>query len=246
MNTINGIGVSSFNFFPTQYAIVATNIAGETTAKFRLGLLKTPPQFVKSLERFAEVDQGEKLELKALVEGSPNPKATWFKDGQEIEPSDAVKLTNTPDGVVKLEIEHAKPSDCGAYKLVIANPHGESAALCAVAVKRKFALSGSQCDLMISFFQICSGTNETGVHQAFARFEGETRRTNQFRSSSYRIPIAGDQMVQRRNTIASIASIQLCQSSGRSDWIEVSRLTTEIIEHQKLKYSLFFSLPPKH
>lgn len=49
----------------------------------------------------------------------------------------SVKLTNTPDGTVKLEIEHAKPSDCGAYKLVISNPNGESSALCAVAVKRK-------------------------------------------------------------------------------------------------------------
>lgn len=47
-----------------------------------------------------------------------------------------IKLTNTPDGVVKLEIAQALPSDCGAYKLVISNPNGESAALCAVAVKR--------------------------------------------------------------------------------------------------------------
>lgn len=45
-------------------------------------------------------------------------------------------MTKTPDGVVKLEIDQAKPSDCGAYKLVISNPNGESAALCAVAVKR--------------------------------------------------------------------------------------------------------------
>lgn len=52
-----------------------------------------------------------------------------------------IKLTNTPDGVIKLEIAHAQPSDCGAYKLVVANPHGESAALCAVAVKRKITLN---------------------------------------------------------------------------------------------------------
>lgn len=46
-------------------------------------------------------------------------------------------MTKTPDGIVKLEIEHAKPADCGAYKLVISNPNGENVALCAVAVKRK-------------------------------------------------------------------------------------------------------------
>lgn len=45
-------------------------------------------------------------------------------------------MTNTPDGIIKLEIEHAQPADCGAYKLVISNPNGENVALCAVAVKR--------------------------------------------------------------------------------------------------------------
>lgn len=48
----------------------------------------------------------------------------------------SIKLTNTPDGAIKLEIEHAQPGDCGAYKLVISNPNGENVALCAVAVKR--------------------------------------------------------------------------------------------------------------
>lgn len=46
-------------------------------------------------------------------------------------------MTTTPEGAVKLEILHAKPEDCGAYKLVITNPNGQSVALCAVAVKRK-------------------------------------------------------------------------------------------------------------
>lgn len=140
--------------------MVATNIAGETTAKFRLSLLKQAPSFVRKLDRAAEVGQGEPLQLKCVIEGSPLPKATWFKDGQELEQNDRyklifqktisnvfnqmltfcfrIKLTNTPDGVVKLEINKAKPSDCGAYKLVISNPNGENAALCAVAVIRMY------------------------------------------------------------------------------------------------------------
>lgn len=48
----------------------------------------------------------------------------------------SIQMCTTPDGLVKLEIEHAKPSDCGAYKLVISNPNGDVSALCAVAVKR--------------------------------------------------------------------------------------------------------------
>lgn len=46
-------------------------------------------------------------------------------------------MNQTPDGLIKLEIEHCKPSDCGAYKLVVSNPNGDLSALCAVAVKRK-------------------------------------------------------------------------------------------------------------
>lgn len=52
----------------------------------------------------------------------------------------SIKITSLPDGTVKLEIEHVKPTDSGAYKLVLSNPNGESIAICAVAVKRKFFL----------------------------------------------------------------------------------------------------------
>lgn len=50
----------------------------------------------------------------------------------------SVHLTNAPDGTIKLEIENAQPEDSGAYKLVVSNPSGENAALCAVAVKRNY------------------------------------------------------------------------------------------------------------
>lgn len=49
----------------------------------------------------------------------------------------SIKITSLPDGTVKLEIDHVKPTDSGAYKLVLSNPNGESIAICAVAVKRK-------------------------------------------------------------------------------------------------------------
>lgn len=135
-------------------------------------MIKAAPTFIRKLDRAVDVDEGEPLELKCVVEGSPLPAVTWLKDGQLIEPSDRyidcefsvchpyiykkngfddrittemslnqfrIQLVNTPDGAVKLTIAHAIPSDCGAYKLVLQNPHGETASLCAVAVKRKKA-----------------------------------------------------------------------------------------------------------
>lgn len=97
----------------------------------------------------------------------------------------SIKLTNTPDGVVKLEIAQAQPSDCGAYKLVISNPNGESAALCAVAIKRTFsklAILLHSNNVVLIFF--CSGTNEASLHQAIERFEGCHRTANQLRSTN--------------------------------------------------------------
>lgn len=47
----------------------------------------------------------------------------------------SVKIDISPDGIVTLVIDKVKPSDCGAYKVIISNTSGEAAMICAVAVK---------------------------------------------------------------------------------------------------------------
>ncbi|KAL4713897.1 hypothetical protein ACJJTC_015551 [Scirpophaga incertulas] len=117
------------------YKVVAINLAGEATCEAEVSLARGSPGFAHRLERQRDVDEGEPLVLKAKLDGSPLPKATWYKDGVELNPDDArVKQTCLPDGTVQLSIEEATPADCGAYKLVISNPHGDAAAQCAVAV----------------------------------------------------------------------------------------------------------------
>lgn len=102
-------------------------------------MLQTPPSFGKRLERNEDVSEGETLELKAKIQGSPRPTVAWFKDGEPISPDDKrIKTTFLPDGNVKLTIENVMPGDSGAYKLVVKNANGENACLCAVAVTRKF------------------------------------------------------------------------------------------------------------
>lgn len=105
-----------------------------------------------------DINEDEPLVLKAKITGSPKPVVSipfiwqvidfgayilqlkWYKDGEEVAPDDdRIKTEFTKDGNVKLQIDHVKPSDSGAYKLVVKNPNGETAGLCAVAVTRKFS-----------------------------------------------------------------------------------------------------------
>ncbi|XP_017836914.1 obscurin isoform X3 [Drosophila busckii] len=117
------------------YTCVAKNEVGETKALFKLALQSLAPNFSQKLDSALDVLEGEPLVLECVVDGSPLPTIQWFKDSEEVKPSQRVKLSNTPEGLVKLEINNCEPNDSGAYKLIISNPHGEKVALCAVAVK---------------------------------------------------------------------------------------------------------------
>ncbi|XP_026836119.1 obscurin isoform X2 [Drosophila erecta] len=117
------------------YTCVATNEIGVTKAPFKLALLALAPSFVKKLDNALDVLQGEPLVLECCVDGSPLPTVQWLKDGDEVKPSESIKISTNPDGLVRLEINSCQPNDSGAYKLIISNPHGEKVALCAVAVK---------------------------------------------------------------------------------------------------------------
>ncbi|CAG9815908.1 unnamed protein product, partial [Phaedon cochleariae] len=117
------------------YKAMAVNVVGEAETTSRVTMLQTPPSFGKKLDRNSDVNEGEPLELKAKINGSPRPTVAWFKDGEPISADDGnIKTTIVPDGTVKLNIDKCKPSDSGAYKLVVKNPNGETACLCAVAV----------------------------------------------------------------------------------------------------------------
>ncbi|CAG9132454.1 unnamed protein product [Plutella xylostella] len=118
-----------------KYMVRATNLVSEAVCEAVISLDQSTPGFTHKLERQKDVDEGEPILLSAKLQGSPRPTATWFKDGIEIPKTDPhITQVHLPDGTVKLSIEHAAPTDCGAYKLQISNPNGDYTALCAVAV----------------------------------------------------------------------------------------------------------------
>lgn len=66
---------------------MAKNEVGETKAPFQLAMQSLAPSFVKKLNNALDVVQGEPLVLECSVDGSPLPTVQWFKDSEEIKPS---------------------------------------------------------------------------------------------------------------------------------------------------------------
>lgn len=56
---------------------MAVNVVGEAETTARISMLQTPPSFGKRLERSEEVNEGEPLELKAKITGSPKPTVSF-------------------------------------------------------------------------------------------------------------------------------------------------------------------------
>ncbi|XP_033360525.1 obscurin isoform X6 [Bombus vosnesenskii] len=113
----------------------ATNVDGCAQTGCNLTMQLISPSFIHLLPKTKEVDEGDCLELKAKIDGSPVPDVAWYKDGEKIVPDEHMKIETLPDGSTKLTIDCVKPTDCGAYKLVMSNSTGEQSSLCAVAIK---------------------------------------------------------------------------------------------------------------
>lgn len=60
-----------------QYTVKASNLAGEAESSATLKMAQIPPSFSKTLERCVDLAEGETLELKAKVDGSPLPAVKW-------------------------------------------------------------------------------------------------------------------------------------------------------------------------
>ncbi|XP_075215546.1 obscurin isoform X5 [Lycorma delicatula] len=117
-----------------SFTVKAVNMCGEDECSAKLKMAQIAPSFLKPLDRSTDVCETEPLELKAKIEGSPLPQVKWFKDGEELPGDDRIRLTTSPDGTIKLNIDSVKPADSGQYKLVVANPNGETTGICAVVV----------------------------------------------------------------------------------------------------------------
>lgn len=52
---------------------MAVNCVGEVESSAKISMIQTPPNFSRKLDRTHEISEGQNLELKAKVTGSPKP-----------------------------------------------------------------------------------------------------------------------------------------------------------------------------
>lgn len=61
-----------------QCKAMAVNVAGEAETTARVSMVQTPPTFGRRPERSQDIMEGETLELKAKIDGSPKPRVCVY------------------------------------------------------------------------------------------------------------------------------------------------------------------------
>lgn len=67
---------------------MGVNEVGRTEAPFKLTMMALTPTFIKNLEPTQEVTEGTPLTLQCVVDASPLPIVQWYKDNEEVKPSE--------------------------------------------------------------------------------------------------------------------------------------------------------------
>lgn len=132
-------------YYLLQFSVKAVNMVGEAETTSNLTMAEIMPSFVKPFERITEAVEGSPIELQTQLIGSPRPKVTWYKDGEELknkedENTDVpqhITLEENPNGTVLMKIDKVEQGDCGAYKIIAVNNFGTSNTNTALVVNGK-------------------------------------------------------------------------------------------------------------
>lgn len=94
------------------------------------------PSFVERMES-VEINEGDSLLLRCLIEGTPEISVSWFKAGGNLCQSDLCSLAFTA-GVATLKLSKTTKFDRGEYICKAENRTGSASASCHVMVKGDF------------------------------------------------------------------------------------------------------------
>jgi hypothetical protein len=64
----------------------------------------------------------------------------WYKNGEQIQPGDGIKIEARPDGTHRLIIDKCKLDDQGDYQVEATNPAGTTSSQAPLTVLRKYTI----------------------------------------------------------------------------------------------------------
>lgn len=84
------------------------------------------PEFVQRLKSYIEAELGDTVTFSAEYRAVPRPTVKWFKDEEEVRPTERHHLdeSDDSDGVIRLRISDVIATDEGAYKCKVENREG--------------------------------------------------------------------------------------------------------------------------
>uniref|UniRef100_A0A673JL27 Titin n=1 Tax=Sinocyclocheilus rhinocerous TaxID=307959 RepID=A0A673JL27_9TELE len=93
-----------------------------------------PPKFTRKPEKVTVVKPGQLVVFECQITGTPEIDTYWFRDGNEISPSDKHKMTFV-DSLARLEISSSDIKDCGVYYCEARNEAGSESCSMELRVK---------------------------------------------------------------------------------------------------------------
>ncbi|KJH44301.1 immunoglobulin I-set domain protein [Dictyocaulus viviparus] len=94
------------------------------------------PDFVQPIRPVA-VMEGEKAVLEGKVSGKPKPTVKWYKNGEDIKPSDHIRIESLEDGTQRLTVNDVTMDDMDEYRCTASNEYGDVWSDVTLTVKKK-------------------------------------------------------------------------------------------------------------
>lgn len=101
---------------------------------FFLFTFTEPPKFTRKPDKITVVKPGQLVVFECQITGTPEIDTYWFRDGNEISPSDKHKMTFV-DSLARLEISSSDIKDSGVYYCEARNEAGSES--CSMELKVK-------------------------------------------------------------------------------------------------------------
>ncbi|VDM52411.1 unnamed protein product, partial [Angiostrongylus costaricensis] len=94
------------------------------------------PDFVQPI-RPVLVAEGETAVLEGKVSGKPKPSIKWYKNGEDVKPSDHFVIESLDDGTQRLTVKNVTMDDMDEYRCSASNDYGDVWSDVTLSVKKK-------------------------------------------------------------------------------------------------------------